>query len=335
METRKMNVMRVKRRIAVCTALMVLLATGTGFYVRAQETILVIRPEGNDFRSVVKGMAGDLGNDAIIKEKTIDDDSRTADIDSAVRLCKPVAIVLMDNSAIRLYKEYQKGLTDSAAKIPSIALMGILVGNAIEGLDNAAAISYEIPIVTSGLILRSLTGVPLGKVGVVHREIMKKLIEQNRETCARENIVIVNRCIQDKDPEQMSSVKNALVDLLKKEKVDALWIPNDNVLLSVSLLKEVWIPLINKYKKPVIVGIEALANPELGIGTLAVMPDHVALGVQAASMITNARENDGWSMRAGSVDPALSVYKVLNLKQARKFFDVKKENISSIDKVLE
>jgi hypothetical protein len=335
MATRKMSANRVKRWSAGCTVFLVLLASGLGFFASAQESILVIRPEGNDFRAVVKGMAGDLDKDAVIKEKTIDDDSKTADIDSAVRQCRPFAVVLMDNSAIRLYRKYQRGLADSAVKIPSIALMGILVGNAIDGIDNATAISYEIPIVTSAIVLRSLTGVPLGKVGVVHREIMKTLIEENRKTSARENIVVVNRCIQDKDPDLASSVKNALIDLLKKEKVDALWVPNDNLLLSVSLIKEVWIPLVNKYKKPVIVGIEALASPELGFGTLAVMPDHVALGIQAASVIMNSRENDGWSMWAGSVDPALSVYKVLNLKQARKFFEVKKGNISSIDKVLE
>lgn len=153
METRKMSITCVKRRITGFAVLLALLVTGPGFYARAQETILVIRPEGNDFRIVVKGMAGDLGNDAVIKEKTIDDDSKTSDIDSAVRQCKPAIVVLMDNSAVRLFKKYQRGLTDSAAKVPSIALMGILVGNAIEGLDNAAAISYEIPIVTSALIL--------------------------------------------------------------------------------------------------------------------------------------------------------------------------------------
>jgi putative ABC transport system substrate-binding protein len=334
METREMNVMRVKRRIAGCVFLVLLLASGPGFFARAQETVLVVRPEGNDFRIVVKGMAGDLGNDAVIKEKTIDDDSKTSDIDSAVRQCKPAIVVLMDNSAVRLFKKHQRSLTDSAVKVPSIALMGILVGNAIEGLDNAAAISYEIPIVTSALILRSLTGVPLGKVGVVHREIMRTLIERNRETCARENIAIVNRCVQDHDPDQASALKSALIDLLKKEKVDALWIPNDNILLSPSLLKEVWIPIVNKYKKPVIVGIEALASPELNFGTLAVIPDHTALGVQAAALIINTRENN-WEVSPGNVDPVLSVYKVLNLKQAQKFFNVKKENISGIDKVLE
>jgi hypothetical protein len=334
METRKMSATRVKRCSTGCVFLLALLASGPGFFAHAQEPLLVIRPEGNDFRTVVKGMAVDIGNDAVIMEKIIDDDSKAADIDSTIRQCTPAAVVLMDNSAIRLFKKYQRGLADSTPKIPSIALMGILVGNAIQDIDNAMAISYEVPIVTSAIILRSLTGVPLGRIGVVHREVMRNLIEENRETCLREKVVIVSRCIRDKDPDLASSLKEALTDLLKKERVDALWIPNDNVLLSIALLREVWMPLVNKYKKPVVVGVETLANPELDFGTIAVVPDQMALGVQAAGMITSAREN-GWKTSAGNVDPALSVYKVLNLKQARKFFDVKKENISGIDKVLE
>jgi hypothetical protein len=40
--------------------------------------------------------------------------------------------------------------------------------------------------------------------------------------------------------------------------------------------------MINKHKKPVIVGVETLVNPGLGFGTFAILPDHTELGKQLA-----------------------------------------------------
>jgi hypothetical protein len=212
--------------------------------------------------------------------------------------------------------------------------MGILVGNAISGIENAEAISYEIPIVTSVINLRLLIGTPIRKVGIVHRELMKNLIEQNREACARENINIICRVIPNKAGSLSLPLKKAINELLTDEHVDALWIPNDNILISPAFLTEVWIPQVNKFKKPVIVGIEVLASPSLDFGMLAVIPDHNALGVQAASLIINAKENN-WKVHTGNVDPSLSVYKILNLRKAQELYNIKKENCKNIDKILE
>ena len=299
----------------------------------AQPSVLVVRPEGSQFREAVKGMADDLGREMSINELILD--RQNPPLDRALRQFKPSAMILMDNSAIAGYRKWLSITGDSSgAPPPAIALMGILVGEAITGMPNTEAISYEIPIVTSTVHLRSIINAPIKKIGVVHRALMGNCIEQNRESCLRENILIINKCLPDNGGFMRFKLKRALIELLEKERVDALWVPNDNVLLSPSFLTTVWIPQVKKNRKPVIVGIEALAKPDLEFGTLAVLPDHVALGVQAAALLLDARKNK-WKVRSGAVEPSLSVYKVLNLRQARAWYNVPMDRCKAIDKFLQ
>ena len=334
MANRMKNIIHIKKSGLAAWAALFIIAGAIGYDAAAQSPVLVIRPNGKDFKEVVKSLSDDLSNDAKIYETVIEPRINETAIDSAMRKYAPSAIVLMDNNSISYYKKFCKLSPDSAQSIPSISIMGILVGNAISGIENAEAISYEIPIVTSVINLRLLIGTPIRKVGIVHRELMKNLIEQNREACARENINIICRVIPNKAGSLSLPLKKAINELLTDEHVDALWIPNDNILISPAFLTEVWIPQVNKFKKPVIVGIEVLASPSLDFGMLAVIPDHNALGVQAASLIINAKENN-WKVHTGNVDPSLSVYKILNLRKAQELYNIKKENCKNIDKILE
>ncbi|MBN1129330.1 MAG: hypothetical protein JXA71_10105 [Chitinispirillaceae bacterium] len=298
----------------------------------AQTSVLVVRPEGSQFRDVVRGMADDLGNEAVVNEAIVGDRGKT--IEQALRNYKPSAVVLMDNRAIEQYRAWLTARPDPLKGGPlAVALMGILVGEAIAGMPNTGAISYEIPIVTSAVNLRSILGKPIRKIGVVHRSLMAGMVERNRESCLRENLFIINRSLPDQSIFMWYHVRRALVDLLEKEKVDVLWVPNDNVLLSPSLLMNSWIPQVQKHRRPVIVGIEALVAPDLDFGTIAVLPDHEALGVQTASLILKAREN-GWKAGPDNNEPSLAVYKILNFRQARKWYNVPEERCSGIDRIL-
>jgi hypothetical protein len=296
-------------------------------------SILLVRPEGKNFTAVVKGITDDLGSEGVVHELIVDDQTNNHSINTAIKKYKPMVIVLLDNVAIRCYREYVLELPDSITVQPSIILMGIMVEKAIAGIRNAEAISYEIPIVTSAVNLRTISGLPITKIGVVNRELMDELIMRNKESCSREGISIVSRSLPDKKRTMSVEIRKALDELFAKEMVDALWIPNDNKLLTPYLVTTVWIPKIKQYRKPVIVGLEALADPKLDFGTLAVLPDHESLGAQAASLIISARKT-GWVVESGRVDPSISVYKILNHRQATRLFDVQDKNIIGIDKVL-
>lgn len=296
-------------------------------------SILLVRPEGRNFTAVVKGITDDLGSEAQINELIVDDKMNKSTLAIAIKKIKPMIIVLLDNVAIRCYREYAIELPDSVPVQPSIILMGIMVEKAIAGIRNAEAISYEIPIVTAAVNLRTISGLPITKVGVVNRVLMDELVMSNKESCSREGIHIVSRSLPDKKRTMSVELRKALDDLFAKENIDALWIPNDNKLLTPYLVTSVWIPKVKQYGKPVIVGIESLADPKLDFATLAVLPDHESLGAQVAALVMRARKN-GWHVESGRVEPSISVYKILNYKQASKLFKVHEDNIAGIDKVL-
>ena len=106
-------------------------------------------------------------------------------------------------------------------------------------------------------------------------------------------------------------VKKGLRRLIKKEKVNALWIPNDIILCNVDLLKNSWVPMVSKYKVTVLVGVAALVNPKLNFGTFAVLPDNVALGAQTADLLFDIKEMQ-WEIRKNHVYHPVEVYQIVN-----------------------
>ena len=129
------------------------------------------------------------------------------------------------------------------------------------------------------------------------------------------------------------NIKIALKELFKGEKIDALWIPNDNVLLEKDIIEDIWIPLLDKYKVPVAVGLEIFVRPELNFGTFAVLPDHFSLGNQVADMIFELKSNS-WVFGEKNIEPPISVHKIINYSQAKERFGINDQSLENIDIIL-
>lgn len=304
-------------------------------YAGAEESIIIIRSAGKDFEDAAKGIIEELGDNVVVNQALMDRRSTVDSIKMAIARYSPRMAVLMDNKAIGFFKEYQRNLPDSATVIPSISLMAVMVEKAIDGLKNAAGISYEIPIVTSAVNLRAIVKKPIRKIGVVHREFMSDFMLWNEEYCRKEGFKLIPVVLPNKSFFGYSfRISNGLKTLFGKENVDALWIPNDNALLKPGLITDDWTPAINKYGKPVIVGVEVLVDPRFNMGTFAVLPDHRSLGNQAAGFILEVRDN-GWRINDHKIFPPISVHKVINAAQIKKFFDIESKNIENVDKILQ
>jgi hypothetical protein len=299
--------------------------------VSAKDVILVIRKDGNDFKDALRGIMVELREDFEVKDKVIDKKTDAAEIVSEINTVNPRLVVLMDNTSIALFKRYQQGLKENDPLIPSVSIMGVLVGDAIASLKNAAGISYEIPIVTSIVSLRSIIKSPMKKVGILHREYLTEFLKLNKKFCEMEGIEIIDISLPNKSETYKTLLRNGLKDLIEQKKVDVLWVPNDNEFLQPEIIKDVWIPAAKKFKIPVVVGVEVLVKPQLDFGTFAVLPDHISLGTQVAEMIYDISDNN-WKCESNKVDPPLAVYKIINVLQAKKNFKVKDEDLGSVDK---
>jgi hypothetical protein len=308
--------------------LMVMVLFIGGISIAGQDVVLTFRQEGKDFEDVYRELQGEVE----LKEVGVEKTSPVSIIADAMKIYMPKVVILMDNSSIVLFRKYQQTLKEDDKIVPSIALMGVMVKAAIRDIKKASGISYEIPIVTSIVSLRSVLGIKMKKVGVVHREFLKGFMEENAAFCKKEGIKVVNIALPNKSRNYKSLLEKALKELMKQE-VDALWVPNDNAVLHPAIIKSVWIPCVRKYKIPIVVGVEVLVRPKLNFGTFAVLPDHVSLGIQAAEMVFDLMDNN-WEINKSRVDPPLAVYKIINLQQAEKYFTVTEENLKSVDKIL-
>lgn len=296
----------------------------------AVEHIFIIRAEGKTFNLVVNGISEDLEEEFVIDQLIVYNNSTPEILSNKIREIEPKLIVLMDNNAIELFKRCQPTLTGVNRDIPVIACLGVDIEQAVKGIDNSMAISYEIPIVTAMVNLRSLIDSPMKRVGIVHREFMTEFIRQNRKYCELESIDIITYTLPDSITMIKKELTRGLKYLFQSENVDALWVPNDNVLLRPELINDAWLPAIEKFKKPVIVGVDLLANPVLNLGTLAVVPDRLELGSQVADLIFDIKDSD-WKIVEKRVFPPLSIKKAFNLYQAKKYFRIIEENLTQVD----
>lgn len=299
-----------------------------------QDNILVITSEGEIFEQACNGMKSELENEFVISMIRIDDMTTVADLERFFGIeYRPKAVVLVGNNAIRLYKKFSGEKKGRIPEIPVVAIMALDLERAVSGIENVQGIAYETPMVTAIVNARRVLNRPFKKVGVLYREPCRKFVEKHIEYCRKENVEIKGVLIDDNPADLKKNVSDGLNTLVKKEHVDALWIPNDNVILKRELIAKTWLPGVGKNRIPLIVGVESLVNPALDFGTFAVIPDPEALGEQAAGIIGNLGDS-GWKRGDVSIYPAISMYSVLNLKKAVQVSGKTELRLNEVNKIL-
>jgi hypothetical protein len=117
--------------------------------------------------------------------------------------------------------------------------------------------------------------------------------------------------------------------------VDALWVLNDNALLTSDLIGTVWLPALGGSTHiPVIVGVPTLLGKDYPLGNFAMVPDHVALGVQTANMVFDLAENN-WQLSDRSVKLPISIKTLVEVRQVKEYFGLKPGGMENIDEAVE
>ena len=294
--------------------------------------LLIIHAKGILYEETVSSITEELRNDFKVTSLVVNQNANSKLICEKIKQKSPLLVVLMDNIAINVYEQCQ---SDKAIKkIPSISLMAIDVKKAIKTLDNAVGISYEVPVITSVLNIQAIVDKKINRVGVIHRKFMKQFININKKYCLEENIYLKNVSLPNKGINFKKRIKKELKKLLADDNIEAIWVPNDNQLLEKEIIKDIWIPMLNRYDKPAIVGIKQFVKPELHFGTFAIIPDHISLGTQTVDLIFEIQKND-WKIKKNYVVPPISIYKIINYNKLINDFDQKDFNLSIVDTVLQ
>jgi vacuolar-type H+-ATPase subunit F/Vma7 len=295
-------------------------------------TILVAMPSSADFMDVRRGLVGEVQKSFNVATLVVTKETQVAEVAAAIERARPVCVVLMNNATLNLYQAYEAAHRDKPA-IPTVVVMASFLDEIRGQLRRATGVSYEVPGVTAFVNLRAIVATPIHRVGVVYRPVFKSFINRQQEPAGKEHLTIVAREL----PREFTAdeLREALHKLVKDDRVDALWMLNDNLLVrDAQFLEETWRGELRTAKVPLIVGVPNLVDPTASLGTLAVVPDHEALGLQAGNLIFDLAEN-GWQIEKHAIDLPLSVKTVVDLRQARERFQLQPDASGRIDKGLE
>jgi hypothetical protein len=209
-------------------------------------------------------------------------------------------------------------------------MTSFLEGGSLQAIG-ATGISYEVPLITVVTNLRKLLAVSLDRIGVVFREPLAGFVAQQVELAQREKIHVIEARLPA-DP-NASHIKAALREV--KQQVDAVWILNDDKLLTPRLIADGWLPGLNERPwRPTIVGAASLVSSSQSFGTLAVLPDHTALGVQTANLVFDIADND-WMIPNTYSQLPLSTTTTVDLRQAKERFTLRADALAQVDRIIE
>ena len=294
-------------------------------------TVLVCMPDTSQTREVWTGLSDDLGkNYRLVALRAEAADAGRA-IAEGIRRYQPSGLVLMNNPTVAAYRALQKNSPQTRFP-PAVIVMTSFLDSHSQRLVSTTGISYEVPLITVVTNLRKLTVRPIERIGVVVRPGLSGFVQRQAALARREQISVFEEPI-DARPNS-SEIKRAIRRL--KQRVDALWVLNDDRLLSPQLIMEGWIPGLNERPWiPAIVGAASLVSPGQSFGTFAVLPDHTALGSQAASLLFDIADN-GWVLPPDTaIQLPLSTTTSIDLVQAKERFELRPDALQKVDRVLE
>jgi hypothetical protein len=183
----------------------------------------------------------------------------------------------MNNPTRGAYRSYQASAPKDQPFPPAVILIASFFETQYRSIQNATGISYELPAVTVFSKLRELITNPIRRVGTIHRPGFAEFARRQAELAASENITLIG--VEVSALPRVAELKWAIREL--RSQVDAVWVQNDNVLLTAELISRAWISELHRRPRlPTIVGAAPLVSIEHSFGTFAMLPAHTALGVQ-------------------------------------------------------
>jgi hypothetical protein len=292
-------------------------------------TVLVFMPRTSQAMEVWAGLRDELGRDFRIVAIEVRGRESVAALAEGLGRHHPAAIVLMNNPTLSAYRELQQASPGRKFPPAIVVMTSFLVRP--PGMVATTGISYEVPLITVVTNLRKLIATPIRRIGIVARAGLRGFIERQAALATRERILAVVEEVSAKP--NVAEIKRAL--RLVKGRSDALWILNDDQLLTPRLIADGWLPGMDERPWiPAIVGAAPLVAPGAGFGTFAVLPDHTALGAQAANMIVDLSEND-WVLSPDlDVQLPLSTVSTIDLVQAQERFELRPDALQMVDRVL-
>ena len=179
-------------------------------------------------------------------------------------------------------------------------------------------ISYEAPGVSAFVKLRSLLSKPISKVAVIFHSERKLFVENQTKYAHLETVEIIPKIIDKKITEQ--ELIRFVKSVSETVNVDAIWVPQDDLILSQTMLENVWGPLAHKSKTPMILSVNRTPKNNNLLSSFVMLPELDSMGLQAAHVLYEIHENN-WSIPENmDIAQPLSIVNHVDIDAAKRFF---------------
>jgi len=290
--------------------------------------ISVFLPPTLPTRQIWLSLKDDLSADFDLATQQLKPETTPADIARELSRVNPSCVVLIGNRAVNLYRKYQQ--RNPGPFPPAVVVMASFLDEQLPLLKNATGIAYEIPGITTFVNLRKVLQRPVERVGVVHRALFSRYLRKQRELATLEKVQIV--AAQVPDNPRADEIASALERLIKHDKVDAIWVLNDNALLKPELIPG-WLTVLHENPIAVVVGVSTLVDARVHFGSFAMLPDHGALGAQTSDLILRLAD-EGWLIDKEPAELPISVEKVVDLPWLNEHFEVRAGALDQVDRIV-
>lgn len=281
---------------------------------KSKPTIVCLMPYTKDTSKVFDVMYSEIGQDFNLVSEHVTVDTSISELGNMLESISPDAIVLMNNPTVRLYQSYQKKLGFEHSYPPAMILLTSYARETAVGAKSTFGIMYEIPGVTLFTNLRNLLEKKVERVGVISREGFEAFVSEQRDLMKIEEFELINQPVRSRpSPREI----RLAVKRLYRRKVDALWVLNDNGILRPDLIMKGWVPALSQLNLPAVVGVSTLVSDTVEFGSFGVLPDHTALGVQAANLLFDLADLD-WVVSEAKFELPFSVRLVVDANQANR-----------------
>ena len=292
------------------------------------DAILVLMPRARAAEDVLRGLNRELARDYDVVRRYVDERMSPSALDRMIRETRPVAMVLMNNPTIRLYRRYQ-ALKRRPSYPPAVGVLTSYIERTSVGIKDFVGIAYEVPLVTSLVNLRALVENPIRRIGVLYRPQFESFVAEQRELARLEQFEVVSVKVVGTGP---TEIQRGLSEL-KAANVDAIWVLNDNPLLGNRTVREGWLPELSRSWTPVIVNVGSLVSADFDFGTYAVVPDHRDLGLQTANLLLDLSSRE-WKVDERRVELPVSVQTMLAVTIAKRRLRLNKNELARVTRLV-
>jgi hypothetical protein len=292
------------------------------------DAVLLFLPASPHTREAWQSLSDELSDSFDVITRPVSDQTHEADIEREISAVRPRCVVLMGNAASNLYLQYQA--RHSGPLVPAVVLMTSFFEEQHPLFRNTTGVAYEVPGITTFVNLRTFVNRPIHRVGVLHRQLFSNYIRAQAELASVEQIQLVPVAVSPSAG--AAEIRRGLERLILQERVDALWVLNDNALLTPELIEAGWLLALHTNPVAVVVGVGSLVDARLHFGSFAMLPDHSALGVQAADLVFTVQE-EGWDASRVPLELPLSIESVVDLEWTREHLRFREDALERIDRI--